>query len=94
MHVDSGFFLDATVPGDEGHASVSLLDQARAEMDPASPKKGKVAIPQRTSPTMGVAPLPAPAPAEDDESIKLTVLCRTHNPVRALCRSHRVSAAC
>lgn len=83
MHTDSGFFLDATVPGEEGHTAVSLLDQARAEMDPMSPKKSKVAIPQRTSPLVASAALPAPVPVEDDEAIKLTVLCRTHNPVRS-----------
>lgn len=89
MHVNSGFHLDATVPGEAGHASVSLLDQARSEMDPSSPQKSKVAISQRSPPKAEHSALPpgsesgAPV-AEVDDSIKLTVLCRTHNPVRAL----------
>lgn len=82
MHVDSGFFLDALVAGEAGFNSVSLLDQARAEMDPRSPKKSKVAIPQRSPPKTEHAALSAgpAAPAEVDDSIKLVVLCRTHNP--------------
>lgn len=72
--------LDASIL--EGGVVVSLLDLAKAEVESAVDLEAEAeqdvtvanAVPSES------APVAIPPALEDDGSIKLVVLCRTHNP--------------
>lgn len=81
LREESGVHMDATIPDEDGAGSISLLEQTRASTPVAE------AASADASADASAAPAPAPPaspskPALDNDQIRLSVLCRTHNPVR------------
>ncbi|GAA5908962.1 hypothetical protein JCM5296_006834 [Sporobolomyces johnsonii] len=77
---DSGIFMDATIPADDhSGGEISVLAQAKAELAEAAenpsapPSPSKVTVPQASTSSSA-------APAAADAGLRLTILCRTHNP--------------
>lgn len=84
MHVtcglqeDSGFFLDVTLGSADGTEGVSLLTPAKTDVQGLPQSKEALA----TLDSTGTAASPLPAVEAESEAIHLTVLCKSHNPVR------------
>ncbi|GJN94718.1 hypothetical protein Rhopal_007809-T1 [Rhodotorula paludigena] len=75
LREESGVHMDATIPDEDGAGSISLLEQTRASTPVA----------EAAAADASAAPAPAPPaspskPALDNDQIRLSVLCRTHNP--------------
>lgn len=102
----SGIHLDATIPDVDGSGgAISILDQTRAATPPPAVVDGQGQGAQPVQPAQLAQSEPAPAPAAAEppvspskaspanEQIHLTILCRTHNPVRLLSTSNCFAAS-
>lgn len=75
----SGVFLDATLP-EVGGGQVSVLAATKAGDAPPSPSKASAS----TSAATGEQKEETMPQIEPEGELKLTILCRTHNPVSSL----------
>ncbi|GAA5968528.1 hypothetical protein JCM21900_006633 [Sporobolomyces salmonicolor] len=77
---DSGIFMDATIPADDhSGGEISVLAQAKAELAEAAENPSAPSSPSKTTVPQASASTSA-APAAADAGLRLTILCRTHNP--------------
>ncbi|BGP20839.1 hypothetical protein JCM10213_008125 [Rhodosporidiobolus nylandii] len=81
---DSGVFMDATIPDEQGEI-VSILDAALESSPPPEgenegPTVGEASKEKTPPPAAAAAPKSPTKGIPNNDLIQLTVLCRTHNP--------------